>query len=121
MTEEQIDRIAAILAENILSCTKEVLTSEEAARYMGVKVSYLYKLTMRGEIPHYKPGGKKCYFRRSELERWLTANGVKRPAGGGVLGGLGVLGKMEFSESSEYSERWSTRSSRRARRAPRTL
>ena len=75
MTEEQIDRIAAILAENILSCTKEVLTSEEAARYMGVKVSYLYKLTMRGEIPHYTPGGKKCYFRRSELERWLTANG----------------------------------------------
>ena len=56
--------------------TKEVLTSDEAAQYMGISKSYLYKLTMRGEIPHYKPMGKMCYFNRAELEEWLQSNRV---------------------------------------------
>jgi len=56
---------------NVVNCTKEVLTSAEAAEYMGVSKSYLYKLTMRQQIPHYKPTGKMCYFNRLELEKWL--------------------------------------------------
>lgn len=56
--------------------TKQVLTSDEAAKYMGVSKSYLYKLTMRHEIPHYKPRGKMCYFNRQELEQWLQRNRV---------------------------------------------
>lgn len=64
------DRIAA----NFIVCTKEVLTSDEAAIYMGISKSYLYKLTMRKEIPHYKPMGKMCYFNRLELEEWLQQN-----------------------------------------------
>lgn len=56
--------------------TKEVLTSEEAARYLGVSKSYLYKMTMRKEIPHYKPMGKMCYFNREELEQWLQRNRI---------------------------------------------
>lgn len=59
-----------------LICTKEVLTSDEAARYMGISKSYLYKLTMRQQIPHYKPMGKMCYFNRAELENWLQNNRV---------------------------------------------
>lgn len=55
---------------------KEVLTSDEAARYMGVSKSYLYKLTMRRQIPHFKPLGKMCYFNRKELEAWLQRNRV---------------------------------------------
>ena len=41
---------------------------------MGISKSYLYKLTMRGEIPHYKPMGKMCYFNRYEIEEWLQQN-----------------------------------------------
>lgn len=55
---------------------KEVLTAAEAAKYMGITLSYLYKLTMRRQIPHYKPMGKMCYFKRAELIEWLTANRV---------------------------------------------
>ena len=43
---------------------------------MGVSKSYLYKLTMRRQIPHYKPTGKMCYFNRAELELWLQGNRV---------------------------------------------
>lgn len=74
MSKEQIQNIVDMITANTLFCTKEVLTSDEAAQYMGISKSYLYKLTMRGEIPHYKPMGKMCYFNRAELEQWLQQN-----------------------------------------------
>lgn len=80
MKQEEINEVADQVTANTLFCTKEVLTSDEAARYMGVSKSYLYKLTMRRKIPHYKPGGKMCYFNRRELEEWLQANRVSTEA-----------------------------------------
>jgi len=68
--------VADLITANILNCTKEVLTSDEAARYLGISKSYLYKLTMKQLIPHYKPLGKMCYFNRQELEQWLQSNRV---------------------------------------------
>ncbi len=65
-----------MVTANTIFTTKAVLTSDEAAQYMGISKSYLYKLTMRGEIPHYKPMGKMCYFNRAELEEWLQSNRV---------------------------------------------
>lgn len=74
MRQSEIDTIAQAVIDNTLFCTKEVLTANETARYMGVSKSYLYKLTMRGEIPHFKPMGKLCYFDRKEIEDWLRRN-----------------------------------------------
>lgn len=76
MTKEALQEISDLVAARTIFATKEVLTSDEAARYLGVSMSYLYKLTMRREIPHYKPMGKKCYFNRLELENWLQSNRV---------------------------------------------
>ena len=74
MTPEEIKLIADAVTARTLFATKEVLTSEETAMYMGISRSYLYKLTMRREIPHYKPMGKMCYFNRREVEEWLQTN-----------------------------------------------
>jgi len=52
--------------------TKNVLNFEETVEYTGMKASYLYKLTSTGKIPHYKPYGKMLFFRREELEEFLT-------------------------------------------------
>ena len=71
-----LKQVADLITANIIGTTKEVLTSDEAARYMGVSKSYLYKLTMRQQIPHYKPMGKMVYFNRLELENWLQSNRV---------------------------------------------
>lgn len=76
MGKEELTQIANLVTDNTLFCTKEVLTSDETARYMGVSKSYLYKLTMRKQIPHYKPMGKMCYFDRLELQEWLKGNRV---------------------------------------------
>jgi excisionase family DNA binding protein len=76
MTQEEIKEIANEVVNNTTFCTKEVLTSDEAAAYMGIAKSYLYKLTSKRLIPHYKPIGKMCYFNRKELESWLQRNRV---------------------------------------------
>lgn len=76
MIKDELKQIANLVTDNTLFCTKEVLTSDEAAKYMGVSKSYLYKLTMRKQIPHYKPMGKMCYFDRLELQEWLKNNRV---------------------------------------------
>lgn len=73
---EELKQIADLVTANTIFCTKEVLTSDEAAKYMGISKSYLYKLTMKQQIPHFKPMGKMCYFNRLELEQWLQSNRV---------------------------------------------
>ena len=53
---------------------KEVLTFNEAAIYLEVSHSLLYKMTSTKLIPAYKPNGKKLYFNRKELDNWLLSN-----------------------------------------------
>lgn len=55
---------------------KPVLSFEEACLYTGLSKSWMYKLTSRGDIAHYKPDGKKIYFKTAELENWLLRNKV---------------------------------------------
>jgi excisionase family DNA binding protein len=53
------------------SSGREVLTFPQAARYLDVSRSHLYKLTAKKAIPHSKPRGKQVYFERRELDAWL--------------------------------------------------
>jgi excisionase family DNA binding protein len=71
-----VQGLADLIKAEVVNTTKEVLTSDEAAHYMGISKSYLYKLTMRHAVPHFKPMGKMCYFNRVELEQWLQSNRV---------------------------------------------
>ena len=73
MTEE-LREVADLITANIISAQKEVLTSEECAKYLGVSRSCLYKWTMSRQIPHYKsPTGKLCFFNRAEVEAWMQS------------------------------------------------
>lgn len=66
---DRIERYALLAAKN-------VLTVEEAAIFLGFSESYVYKLTCTQQIPYYKPNGKMVYFRKGELEEWMTQNRV---------------------------------------------
>lgn len=77
MTQEDLKQLADYITENMQIYSKTVLTTDEAARFLGISKSYLYKLTMKMEIPFYKPTGKVCYFNRSELETWMQNNRVE--------------------------------------------
>lgn len=48
-----------------------ILNMEQAAEFLSISVSSLYKHTSENVIPFYKTG-KKNYFKTSELSEWLT-------------------------------------------------
>lgn len=59
-----------------IATQKAMLTAVEMCNYFGIKRSYLYKLTHRKVIPHYKPFGKMIYFDKGEVDQWLKNNRV---------------------------------------------
>lgn len=71
----KLEDIEAFMMRQII-LSKEVLTLEEAGFYLGMSKSNLYKLTSKREISFYSPGGKKIYFKRSEIEAWVLCSNV---------------------------------------------
>ena len=55
---------------------KVFLTTKEAAAYLGMALSSLYKMTSKKRIPFYTPTGKKIYFKKSELDEWMNSSRV---------------------------------------------
>lgn len=75
--QDELRQVADLITANTIFCTKEVLTSDEAARYLGVSKSALYKWTSERKIPHFKsPTGKMCFFNRQEVEAWMQSQRV---------------------------------------------
>lgn len=66
--------------ESLVYSSKNVLSFDEASKFLSLSKSYLYKLTSAGLIPHYKPQGKMIYFEKNILEEWLRQNPVKTQA-----------------------------------------
>ena len=52
---------------------KRVLTFYEGCQLLGLKPSYVYKLTSGGILPFSKPNGKLIYFDREKLEAWALS------------------------------------------------
>ncbi len=75
MDENLEIRVSAL--EKHLYVVKKVFSFEEACRFLNLSKSYLYQLTSKGLIPHYKPQGKMLYFERDKLKNWLLQNPVK--------------------------------------------
>ena len=46
----------------------------QAAKYLSISQSHLYKLTSHRKIPFHKPSGKYLYFFKGELDLWIMNN-----------------------------------------------
>ncbi len=68
---DKLDRLAALTLIGV----KNTLDLEEAALYTGYTKAYLYQLTSKREIPHFKRD-RKLYFNKAELDTWLTADRI---------------------------------------------
>lgn len=64
-------RVADLVANQHLS---PWLNTEGAADYLACPVSRVRKLTMTGQLPSYKEGGRRLY-NRSELDAFIVAGG----------------------------------------------
>ena len=71
---EKVTRIELLLAKGKGSDDqfKQMLTTNEAAEYMGVSLSTMYKMTHRRELPVYKPSGGKVYLKREDINTYLS-------------------------------------------------
>jgi excisionase family DNA binding protein len=47
------------------------LTIDQAAEFLNLKKSYIYKLICLGKIPCYKPTGGRVFFKQNELESFI--------------------------------------------------
>ena len=77
--EELFTELKKILQDELVKigiALKEVLSFAEAAIFLSLSESYLYKLTSQQRIPYYKPNGKLVYFNRFELQEWLLQNRI---------------------------------------------
>ena len=72
--EELQKRMDAV--EDSLDNAKEVLSVEEAARFMDIARSSLYKMTSDRSIPFYRPNGKMIYFEKADILEWIRKNRV---------------------------------------------
>ena len=55
--------------DQLLQQDEKPLSFSEAAEYLDVSKSHLYKLTSQAKIPHFKPN-KRLYFYKIELTEW---------------------------------------------------
>jgi excisionase family DNA binding protein len=72
---EKVSRIEKMLSGLPIENQQEyqpMLTTAQAAKYMDLSMSALYKLTHRKELPVYKPTGGKIYFKREEIDAYLA-------------------------------------------------
>ncbi|WP_343664592.1 helix-turn-helix domain-containing protein [Chryseobacterium mucoviscidosis] len=71
--QKRLDKIEQLLIDQSLQ-NKLLFNIDEVATYTGLSKQYLYKLTSKNEIPHYKPNGKNIFFKKNEIDAWLLRN-----------------------------------------------
>lgn len=71
----ELKKLEQLLAQQHQS-QKPILTVGECAELLGISVSYIYRLTSEKRIPHYKPHGKRIYFRRDEVIDWALSHRI---------------------------------------------
>lgn len=49
----------------------DIMTMDEVAAYLKLKLKTAYALAARGDIPGFKVGGS-WRFRRSEIDKWIA-------------------------------------------------
>lgn len=50
---------------------RKFINFEECCTYLGMSKAALYHLVAKKQITHYKPSGRKLFFKVADLDRWL--------------------------------------------------
>ena len=69
---------SSTVAEDKVSETQlQMLTIEEAAKFLDVSKHTVYRLTSQHRIKFYKPTGKRIYFDKADLNEWMKSKAIK--------------------------------------------
>lgn len=56
---------------------REMLTVNDAAKFLNVSAPTIYALCHKRRLPHYKPNNKQLFFDRDELKSWMKRNRIE--------------------------------------------
>ena len=68
-----LGKIEELKRVNMLN--KDIYTTEDLSELTGLTTTRIHVLCSEKKIPYYKQG-KRSYFKREEIEKWLTSNYV---------------------------------------------
>ena len=71
------EEISVVEEDKVLETQPQMLTIEEAAKYLNVKKSTVYRMTSQHRIKFYKPTGKRVYFDKADLDEWMKSKAIK--------------------------------------------
>ena len=57
--------------------TSGFININQAAEFLGISKSTIYKMTMKRELPFYQPTGGKLYFKEEELLTFILSSKVE--------------------------------------------
>jgi len=77
---EDIKHRLELLEARLDESRDKPMNVQEAAQYLGLSVSYLYRLTYQRKIPFTKPTGKVIFFMKDSIDKWVR-NGRSRKTG----------------------------------------
>ena len=69
----QLTRIEKMLSQQSL-LYKEVLTTKEAANYLGLSRDYVNTLARRNLFPTSRPHNGKRFYKRRDLDNWMLSS-----------------------------------------------
>lgn len=72
---DTIENLIKELSNNAEPGSSQIMDLKKTSSYLGLSASRIYNRTSKREIPHFKQG-KKLYFKKSELDEWLTTNKI---------------------------------------------
>ena len=56
---------------------EEYLNVKEVAEYLRCAEGTIRNLIKKGEIPYYRLGPKKLFFRKSSIDEWIASKEIK--------------------------------------------
>ena len=71
LIQSTVRQVLSEQTSNTSESVNDILSVEQAGKFLNLAKQTLYGFTSKNEIPFFKRG-KKLYFRKSELEQWLT-------------------------------------------------
>jgi excisionase family DNA binding protein len=71
LSEAKVENSDQRKVATMANSTTNLLTAEEAAKYLRLHVKSIYRLAREGKIPGRKIGGS-WRFHQASLEQWLT-------------------------------------------------
>lgn len=78
LTEKLLDEVKTVIGRHLSKValnSKEILTFDECTQYTGLSPNFLRQQVREG-LPCYKLGGRRTFFKRQEVDAWITKTQV---------------------------------------------